>query len=148
MTDVEKSAEDSKGDGGAPELKEEVDPLTGLPYPPANPGTDAQPEEGEEDEDDFWKPAWVGKTVMIVKGSEVFESHRLLNWPETLHHVRGCVTKSYVAPHRVEGKVLHEWKPFHPRSDCRSPVDKCIVLLKIGDQYVLVREPGIEATVL
>ena len=143
-TNVEKSAEDSKADDSVQKSKEEVDPLTGLPYPVAA----IQPEGGEGDEDEYWKPHWVGKTVVIAKGSEVFESHHLLNWPPTLHHVRSCVAKSYVAPNRPEGRVLHEWRPFHPRLDSRSPVDKCIVLLKIGEQYVLVREPGIEATAL
>ena len=138
--DVEKSVEESTPKSG------EVDPLTGLPYP-AHPGV-GQEEEGEVD--DFWKPVWIGKTVAVVKCSEVFGSHHLLKWPDSLQHVSECVDKQYQPSDKAKGTVLHEWRPFHPRTDSRSPVDKVLVLLLVEEdhEYVIMRDPGIEATLL
>ena len=147
--DVEKSGEESKAT--TIQKSGEVDPLTGLPYPD-HPGAQPHLAEGEESggdgEEDFWKPVWIGKTVMVVNLSEVFESHHLLKWPPSLQQVSRGMNKSYRPQEKAEGKVLHEWRPFHPRSECRSPLDKCVLLVKIEDQHVLVREPGIEATLL
>ncbi len=102
-------------------------------------------------DDDFWKPIWVGKTVTINRTSEVFESFNegWLQWPD-----KSLLRKATVSHWKhwrpmegvTTGEVAHEWRPFHIQSTSRSHIDKVIVLIKVAnsDNYVLVKEPGIE----
>ena len=43
----------------------------------------------------------------------------------------------------MQGVIVHRWVPFHRELMRRSHVEKCIVLVQIGDKYVPVGEAGV-----
>ena len=43
----------------------------------------------------------------------------------------------------MEGIIVHRWVPFHPDITRRSHVEKCVVLVQIGDRFVPVGEAGV-----
>ena len=107
--------------------------------------------DSSDDDEDFWKPVWIGKQVTITNVNEVFETFNeaWLKWPDKL--LLRKATKSHWKQWRplegiTSGEVIHEWRPFHIQITSRSHIDKVIVLVKVAssDNLVIVKEQGIE----
>ena len=102
---------------------------------------------GDSDSDeDFWKPIWVGKQVLVSKADEVFDDSfkvSWLQWPNTEWPSR--VNRS--PWQRVEGavaEVLHEWRPFHIAPTSRSHIDKVVLLIQYNENLFLIKEQGVQ----
>ncbi len=109
--------------------------------------------ETDSDDDDFWKPMWISKQVIITDVNEAFETFNdaWLKWPDKLSSQKA--TKSHWKQWRpiegiTTGHVIHEWRPFHIQSTSRSHIDKVIVLIKVdgSDNLVLIKEQGIQVS--
>ena len=114
--------------------------------PTANHDNYVDPFGGDSDSDeDFWKPIWVGKQVLVTNVDEIFDDSfktSWLQWPNTDWPSR--VNKS--PWQQVEGvvEVLHEWRPFHIVPTSRSHVDKVVLLIRYSDNLFLIKEQGVQ----
>ena len=131
---------------------ESVDSLTGVRYrdEPGGSAASADPLAGDSDSDeDFWKPIWVGKQVVITSVEQVFENFNesWLQWPDTSWFRRAGRShwKSWRPKEGLLGEVIHEWRPFHISATSRSHIDKVILLVKMtdSDNLVLLKEQGV-----
>ena len=103
-----------------------------------------------ESDEDFWKPIWIGKQVVLTSYEEVFETFNegWLQWPDPSWPIKAC--KGYWRSWRpsvgLVGEVLHEWRPFHISVVSRSHIDKVILLVRMSDSdhLVLVKEQGVK----
>ena len=128
-----------------------VDSLTGLPREPVNPAIPYEDPFGDDDdEEDVFKLQWIDKEVILTDLSVVHETFNQswLKWPNP--HWKSRVGKNHWGNWQptegMSGKVIHEWRPFHIKSENRSPLDKVILLLEIDDSdhhLVLVNEQGV-----
>lgn len=105
-------------------------------------------DELDSDDEDFWKPIWVGKQVVLTSEEEIFYhiNEQWLKWP----------TKSWLneatrwgggwTPCKgTTGEVIHEWRPFHIKATSRSHIDKLIVLVRAAEGYLfLIKEQGVQ----
>lgn len=108
---------------------------------------------GDSDsDDDFWKPIWIGKQVVITNVEEVFETFNegWLQWPDK-SWLRKSLKTSWKYWYPVEGvtsgEVIHEWRPFHITATSRSHIDKVILLVRVNEcnNYLLIKEQGVQA---
>ena len=108
---------------------------------------------GDSDsDDDFWKPIWVGKQVVLTNVEEVFETFNegWLQWPDK-SWLRKSLKTSWKYWYPVEGitsgEVIHEWRPFHITATSRSHIDKVILLVRVNEcnNYLLIKEQGVQA---
>jgi len=147
---------DSKGDpgvvetsGGGPVTQSgSVDSLTGMQYGPETPYENPFPD-SDSDDDQFWKPIWVSKTVTITDTSEIFENFNtsFLRWRDASLGQKTLKShwKAWRPEVGMEGEVVHEWRPFHIEAVHRSHIDRVILLVKMTDDlYVLVKEQGVK----
>ena len=131
-----------------------IESLTGMEYATASRGTDPNSqfsaESDSESDEDFWKPMWVGKQVVLTSCDEVFETinENWLQWPDPTWPRKASKTywKAWRPVVGTIGEVLHEWRPFHIRVASRSHIDKVILMLRVidGDHLVLVKEQGVK----
>ena len=131
-----------------------VESLTGMEYRGAAKGGAGEGHfTGDSDSDsdeDFWKPIWVGKQVVLTSCEEVFETFNegWLQWPDQSWPSKAC--KGYWRSWRpsvgLVGEVLHEWRPFHINLLSRSHIDKVILLVRMSDSdhLVLIKEQGVK----
>ena len=127
-----------------------IESLTGMEYATAKEGVEKDHESDSDSDEDFWKPMWVGKQVVLTSCDEVFETinEGWLHWPDPSWPRKA--SKSYWKSWRPVvgnvGEVLHEWRPFHINLASRSHIDKVILMLKMtdSDHLVLVKEQGVK----
>ena len=121
------------------------DSLTG--YQPEN--VDPFANDSDSD-DDFWKPIWIGKQIVISDEEAIFFSfnENWLQWPDKTwpHKAIQSHWKGWRPAKGITGEVIHEWRPFHISSTSRSHIDKVIVLIKATstDNLVLIKEQGVQ----
>ena len=137
-------------EGGMPR-NASVDSLTGLEYGngPQSSYVDPFPDTDSDSDEQLWKPMWVLKTVVITDTNEIFENFKTswLKWKDESLAVKAQRShwKAWLPQEGMEGEVVHEWRPFHIDSVCRSHIDKVILLVKMTDDlYVLIKEQGIK----
>lgn len=125
----------------SPRLANSTDSLTGERPPVQMPY-----EEDDSDDDDVWKPIWVGKQVGVANLDEVFYSFNeaWLKWPDKTWYSRATQWTGWSPSLSTQGEVIHEWRPFHVQSTSRSHIDKLIVLVQTSEGHlVLIKEQGI-----
>lgn len=130
-----------------------VESLTGMEYREQATASDKDPFSGDSDSDsdeDFWKPIWIGKQVVLTNTDEVFEAFNegWLKWPDPGWSRKADKQswRSWRPDVGMVGEVLHEWRPFHINVASRSHIDKVILLLRMAesDKLVLVKEQGVK----
>jgi hypothetical protein len=105
--------------------------------------------DSDSDDDDFWKPIWVGKHVAITNEEDIFYSfnEHWLQWPDKTwpHKANPSHWKGWTPTRGTDGMVIHEWRPFHITSTSRSHIDKVILLIHTiePDNFVLIKEQGV-----
>ena len=128
----------------------DVDSLTGLPKGPAAVFEDpfAGQSDDDDDDDDIFKLQWTEKEVVIEDMTHVHESFNLnwLKWPNPSW--KGKVSKTnwrgWTPQEGMTGRVIHEWRPFHIKSENRSPLDKVMLLVEADeDHLILINEQGV-----
>ncbi|XP_019858793.1 PREDICTED: pecanex-like protein 1 isoform X1 [Amphimedon queenslandica] len=104
-------------------------------------------DDDSDSDDDFWKPIWIGKQVAIVNEDEIFNSfnENWLQWPDKSWPGKATPTSwaGWKPCKGMTGEVIHEWRPFHVTSTSRSHIDKVILLIKVADNLVLIKEQGV-----
>ena len=126
----------------------EIDSLTGLPKGAAAVFEDPFAGQSDDDDEDIFKLQWLDKEVIIDDITHVHESFNLnwLKWPN--NSWKGKVGKSnwrgWSPDEGMVAHVIHEWRPFHIKSENRSPLDKVMLLLEVDEQHlVLINEQGV-----
>lgn len=127
----------------------DVDSLTGLPKGPATVYEDPfAGQSDDDDDDDIFKLQWMEKGVVIEDVTHVHESFNVnwLKWPNPSW--KGKVSKAnwkgWSPQEGMTGQVIHEWRPFHIKSENRSPLDKVMLLVEADENHlILINEQGV-----
>ena len=126
----------------------DIDRLTGLPMGPAAVFEDPFAGQSDDDDEDIFKLQWLDKEVIIEDMTHVHESFNLnwLKWPNASW--KGRVGKAnwrgWSPDEGMTARVIHEWRPFHIKSENRSPLDKVMLLLEVDEAHlVLINEQGV-----
>ncbi|ELU16306.1 hypothetical protein CAPTEDRAFT_221096 [Capitella teleta] len=92
----------------------------------------------------------VTQRVQITDVSFVFDSinqNRLIDvqWPNDDWRLKGGRLQwgGWMPEKGMEGPVVHRWLPCHRDPGRRSHVDKTLLLVQIGEKYVVIAEAGV-----
>lgn len=134
-------------EGGEPGDRD-IDITTGLPKGAAAVFEDPFAGQSDDDDEDIFKLQWLDKEVVIEDVAQVHESFNLnwLKWPNASWkgRVGRSNWKGWSPDEGMVGCVIHEWRPFHIKSENRSPLDKVMLLLEVDeDHLVLINEQGV-----
>jgi hypothetical protein len=91
----------------------------------------------------------VFQRVRIQDPNQVYDAINLgrridVVWPDERMRARGGRShwRDWLPERGMEGQVVHRWVPSHRDPNCRSHVDRTILLVKIEDKYVPIAESG------
>ncbi|XP_023722503.1 pecanex-like protein 1 isoform X5 [Cryptotermes secundus] len=91
----------------------------------------------------------VFQRVRIQDPNQVYDAINLgrridVVWPDEKMRARGGRSswRDWLPEKGMEGQVVHRWVPSHRDPNCRSHVDRTILLVKIDDKYVPIAESG------
>ncbi|KAJ1522815.1 hypothetical protein ONE63_001968 [Megalurothrips usitatus] len=93
----------------------------------------------------------VYQRVRIVDPNQVYDAINLgrridVAWPDESMRQRGgrSYWRDWLPEKGMEGQVVHRWVPSHRDPNCRSHVDRVILLVKIAEYYVPIAESGVQ----
>ncbi|KAE8738165.1 pecanex [Frankliniella occidentalis] len=93
----------------------------------------------------------VYQRVRIVDPNQVYDAINLgrridVAWPDESMRQRGgrSYWRDWLPEKGMEGQVVHRWVPSHRDPNCRSHVDRVILLVKISEYYVPIAESGVQ----
>lgn len=93
----------------------------------------------------------VYQRVRIVDPNQVYDAINMgrridVAWPDETMRQRGgrSYWRDWLPQKGMEGQVVHRWVPSHRDPNCRSHVDRVILLVKISECYVPIAESGVQ----